>query len=187
MVSLASRSNFTVSPNQAMLPVNLPLSFLTTASVSSAWVSSRPRSAESIAVLTVSYFSLLMLLPCLPRGCLVSTFSSAIGSSFHDVAASVLLLVCARSCLPLLHVDALQKKPKAQGCLSDEGGNQDRGEELAGELGGQNQGKAIDQVAQARDLHQNPDCLGQIPRSDDQVPDDETFAAEKDQGQPEAM
>jgi hypothetical protein len=82
MAFLASKSSFTVSPYQLIFPSNFPFNFVTRALNSSVWVISRLRKADSIARLTASYFCLLMLRPRLPKGCFVSTLSSAIGSPF---------------------------------------------------------------------------------------------------------
>ncbi len=78
MIFLASKSSLTVSAYQLTLPSNLLRNFSLSLLSSFVWVSSRFRRTEKKAFLSVSYFCLLIFLPVLPNGCLVSIFSSAI-------------------------------------------------------------------------------------------------------------
>src|SRR5262249_32806673 len=76
IILLASKSSFIVSPYQLTFPENLPFRLLPSCRNNSVWVSSLPRKAARIARLSDSYFSLLIFLPLLPNGCLVSIFAS---------------------------------------------------------------------------------------------------------------
>ncbi len=88
MIFLASKSSLTVSAYQLTLPSNLPRSFSLSLLSSSVWVSSLFRRAEKKAFFNVSYFRLLMFLPVLPNGCLVSIFGSTIFVSLVLTCAS---------------------------------------------------------------------------------------------------
>src|SRR5262249_17291652 len=110
----------------------------------------------------------------------------------HDALARPLDRECAstglcRPLFPFLHVHAPGDQPKAERRLTDECGNENGGKYPTREFGVQKQRETVRQIAQTCNLHQNTDGLWEKPGPDDQIPDNETRAAEEDQADTKAI
>src|SRR5450830_770240 len=91
------------------------------------------------------------------------------------------------TCLPAIHIDALDQQPQAEGTLADQGRQQDEREQHGLQRREQHHAQAVDQVTGASHLHHHAHRFRQIAGTADQVADDQAFDTEEHQRQPEGI